>query len=236
MADATTELATLKNDADETLGAIEVALEVEVSAEQLPLIGTAIKNNFDGTQTLLATKTMQSAVDAGIATAEALLDSDANWLNDAQQTLTDDINSALQSVGFAGSVSVTVDGSGNIALDFADNKTVSDTVSLTSNLGLSNLQLSLTGTATASLAYNYNLMLGVNADGSTFVNAGGPVLSVGASVTGTNVSADANLGFLNFKATDAGSTLNANFAVKFQRHWTNRPQQPVECNYGGSDR
>ncbi len=215
MTDVAQELTSLQNTANSALGTIETALKAEVAAEQLPLIGTAIKDNFDGTKTLLATQSMQSAVDSGIEAAETALGGDANWINDAQQVLDNDINSALQSAGFAGSVGATVDGSGNITLNLANSKTVSDTVPLASNLGLSNLQLTTTGTATASLGYDYNLTLGVNAaDDSAFVDAGGsPVLSVSANVSAASLSADAQLGFLNFQATDAGSGLNANIAV-----------------------
>ena len=187
----------------EFVGTIEVALEAEVSAEQLPLIGTAIKDNFDGTQMLLSTKSMRNAVDAGISTAESLIESDANWLIDAQQTLTNDINSALQSVGFAGSVSVTVDGSGNIALDFADNKTLSDSVSLSNNLGLSNLQLSLTGTATASLTYSYNLMLGVELPTAALSSMRvRPSCRLLPPLLKRMSAPMQTFGFLNFKATD----------------------------------
>jgi hypothetical protein len=47
MTDVTTEL-TSKATADSALGSIETALRTEVDAEQLPLVGSAIKNDFDG--------------------------------------------------------------------------------------------------------------------------------------------------------------------------------------------
>jgi hypothetical protein len=220
MTDLTSELNALQQDADTTLGNIETGLRTAVDAGNLPLVGDAVKNSFDATSTLHAAESLNAAIDSGIQAALSLIA--GNPAADAQQTITQAINDALAAQGFGQGVVATV-GSQGVDLQFADSKTVADTVSVASNLGLSGLSLQTQGQVEADLTYNFNFTLGDDAANPAnyyVVASGSPLVSVNATVSAPNFSADADLGFLHFSATSP--SLDANIAINTTRTTTAR--------------
>src|SRR5262249_8029031 len=131
----------------------------------------------------------------------------------ALQVISDSINNALADAGFGGVVGVGVIGQA-IVLQFADSKSATASVPVASNLGFPGLSLQTQGNVNATFNYSFNFTLGHNATNPpnySIAADGTPLLSVAASISAPDFSADANLGFLHSGAT--APSLNAQFAV-----------------------
>jgi hypothetical protein len=112
----TAEIGALKAGLDTTLNRIEQALGTVVYAEQLPLVGTQIKEAFDaGEAALKAVVTLEGKID-GVLTA--LTDGAGYAASDVAQQ----INDAIATAGFAGTIGTAVN-NGELTFNIVTNTT-----------------------------------------------------------------------------------------------------------------
>ncbi len=216
--DIITALGNLQSDADSTLGDIEAGLKVAIDLEQMPLIGQSLKDSFDATRELHAVEALQQAIDTAIGATQTFLQGDPT--GDAVANLTQTLGNSLAAAGIAAghalqpfTVSLTDTG---LTLGFTASKTIDKSMSLDDDLGFKGLSLKTTGSADASLGYNFNFTLGDDFSDITnpyVLTNGTPVVTLDGMASVPGLQANATLGFLPITATDQGSALNANIAL-----------------------
>jgi hypothetical protein len=182
---------------DPLLQLLEQALEDKVFSQTLPMLGSQLKTAFDNSiGALTAFKTLQQDIAAALASLAA----------PTAQVIQDAINRALTQAGFAGdTATVTIDpGSGSLQLSLKGAVDDPFSVSTAPDLGIPGLDLSMTGTASASLDYSLNVQASVDTSGNwSLTDTGGPALTVGLNAGfSKNFSTTASVGFLQATVTD----------------------------------
>ncbi|WP_224705087.1 hypothetical protein [Devosia aquimaris] len=197
---------------DSAFNAIEQALRVQVFAEKLPLIGDELSSAFDSAETAL------HHIQAIKQTLFTTLSTFNNAADYAETLVEQAINNALAQYGLGnlGTIVDAVVSGGNVQLNFSSDKTYTYTQALESDLGLGALNVHTDGSATASIHYAFDLGVGVDANGFYVDTSAADELSIDLSVSGANLSAGADVGFLSFNATDQGSTLTANLDINLK--------------------
>ncbi|WP_280518984.1 cadherin domain-containing protein [Shinella curvata] len=197
----------LKDGLNQALAKIEQAMATQVYAEKLPLVGAGLKSAYEQGQAWM--KSITALKDSVFAALDAI-DTAGERLDTVVASA---INNALANSGFIGSgISATVD-NGDVLLSLSTNKFISGSISLASDLGIAGLGVETSGTATATLGYAINLSVGVDANGFYVMTGQANEIQASLTVSGSAINAVAELGFLNFNATDAGSYVSAMFAI-----------------------
>ena len=205
-------IAGLKLGLDATLDRLESALGAQFYASQLPLIGSQLKSAFDASRSeVQSAALLKSVVDGAL---DSLTDPNGSSLSAIRNA----INGALAANGFTGlGAYVGTNDSGNlfVTFDTTSAKTL-NSLSLAGDLGLAGMDLHTSGTVNARLSSHFSLTADISTgdqgDASTFfvelpkgINTS--ALSVGVGLSAADVSASAQVGFLNMSVT--GVTLSA---------------------------
>ena len=200
---STSQLSQLLSGLQTSLAAIESSLEAALG-QSLPIIGSDLGSQNAAVQTFKNFQTdvdnaLQNLVNQGSAISRAAL----------QTALTN----AVTAAGFSGAPVVAPDdGSGTVTVSFGETGTLHlPTLSLDSSLGLPGLNFQTHGTAATELDYGVTLSTSVTSAGTFSVGTDTPTLAV--HVTAPSFSGNADLGFLQFAATDAGSALDGTFSL-----------------------
>ncbi|WP_448205884.1 Ig-like domain-containing protein, partial [Azospirillum sp. sgz302134] len=206
------QIETLKAGIDNALGVIEDALEAQVFAEKLPIVGDRLSAAFqEGKDALKGIRAVEGKIVGAINDILYVID---NAQGIAETYVEDKINAALKSLGAdENAVHALVNGS-EVTLTFSTHQHYEYEQSLATDLGLPGLQLQTGGTAAAALDYDFDFTVGADTTGF-FVQTNGtqPELSLGLHASTPDFDASTHLGLMNFSATDRNSTLDGSFAV-----------------------
>ncbi|WP_167525459.1 Calx-beta domain-containing protein [Roseomonas genomospecies 6] len=206
------QIETLKSGIDSALGAIEDALEAQVYAEKLPIVGDKLSAAFqEGKDALKGIRAVEDKIVGAINDILYVVD---NAQGIAEAYVEDTINAALKTLGVGeNTVQALVNGT-EVTLTFSTHQHYKYEQSLATDLGLPGLNLKTGGMAAASLDYDFNFTVGADIAGF-FVQTDGsqPELSLGLTASTPDFGASTQLGFMNFSATDRDSTLDGYFAV-----------------------
>lgn len=207
-----TNLGQLRDGLNQLLDGLQDALESQVFANKLPLVGDTLKNSAsDAVQFIsqLRSSLNDALDDFTNPSGEEIRGAIADALNDLG-VLPDVNNDGLQNaedIEFLESADDL-----QFTLEFG--KGASFSTPLLANVGLPNLGLSIEGSTTAALDYGFKLTFGMNrTDGFYLDTAASDELSLGLDLTTPNLTADVKLGFLQFGATDQGTQFSGDFAI-----------------------
>ncbi len=209
------QIETLKSGIDSALGTIEDALEAQVFAEKLPLVGDKLSAAFqEGKDALKGIRAVEDKIVGAINDILYVVD---NAQGIAEAYVEDKINAALKTLGVdENTVHALVNGT-EVTLTFSTHQHYEYEQSLATDLGLPGLALQTGGTAAAALDYDFDFTVGADTTGF-FVQTDGaqPELSLGLHASTPDFAASTQLGFMNFSATDRNSTLDGSFAVNLK--------------------
>ncbi len=200
----------LKAGINDFFAPIDAALGAQVFAENLPLVGTKLKESFDaGAGPLKHIAALKTAIFAGLDTLQGAGPFTTQQVDDA-------VTAALGGLSLStGDLSVTVTAS-DVRLNFVTGKTHTTTSPLDANFGIPRVGFSSSGTAQTSLGYQFNFELGVDAQGVFLTTANANELNLTLNVAIPDLNAQAHLGPLQFTATDLAGTptsLGGTFAI-----------------------
>ena len=202
------ELTDFVDQLSSALSTIEDLLTSKVFTEPLPLLGNILGTSTD--------QALQKAVSA-FQTFESDLLAEVRSLaaGVTTQQLADALNAGATAAGFGGLISATVDSSDDLVVSLGDSGSFTASPKIDPGLGL--LGFGLVGTATAQVTLGYKLQQQITLDSSgNLVQPSGPSappLQVSLTVGAPQFSADVDLGFLKFTASDPGTYLKGTFDV-----------------------
>ncbi len=185
---------------DAAFAKLDQLYQLEAYAEKLPIIGTTLSTAANALQSLTL---LRDAIRGAVDQVSNLADLATRTTAQVQSELNSRLSTALGALtgqGYFGTVSTNVDSSGNVTINLDSGRTTNYSFT-PGDLGMSGLNLTLQGTATAQLAYNFDLRLGRDSTGF-FLDTAGSDLSLGAKVSLNNLSASAQLGPLRFMASN----------------------------------
>ena len=190
------------------LDKIEQGVQSKALAVSLPLVGNALTAAFNaGTTALQAYNTLDQDITAALAVFTDPLGTTVAALQKA-------INDAIAKAGFAGVAQVALNTAGTLTLSLDDTESATYQQALGGNFGLASMPLTTSGTATATVGFTLDLAASVDTAGDFSIAApSGTALALSLNVAAPSFAADASLGYLNFHATDIGSSLAGNFAI-----------------------
>ena len=203
------QLTELDQELSSVLATLQGLLTSKVFQESLPLLGKVL-----GTS---AASSVRTAIDAFHAFETALLSAVQSLpAGSMSQDLADALNAVAAAHGFGGTIGASVDASNALVVDFNNSGTFSaGTVTLDSGFGLPGLGFAVpSASAVVSLGYTLNERVTIPQVGvATADSVSGPELAVNLNVGTPSFGVDVDLGFLQYAATDAGSSLQGTFAV-----------------------
>ncbi len=200
-------IAGLKLGLDATFARLESGLDAQLYAVALPLIGDSLEQAVTaGNAQLQSADIVKNLIDTVLAALNASSGSSTDAISNA-------INISLYAAGFTGlGVSVGINSLGNLFLSFdTEDTTTLSTLSLAGDLGLPGITLKATGSISAELdasfSFTTDISLSDTGTASTFyvetpIGTNNPALEVGVGLSAANVAGTAQLGFLNFSASN----------------------------------
>lgn len=208
-----TNLNQLRDGLDQLFGSLQAALENQIFASNLPLVGDTLKSSAsDAVQfiTQLRSSLNDALDDFANPTGEEIRGAIANALNDLSvlPDLNGDGLKNVEDIQF-------LESKDNLQFSLEFGKDTSFSTPLLANVGLPNLGLSIeSGSTAAEIDYGFKLTFGMNrTDGFYLDTAASDELSLGLNLTTPGLAAEAKLGFLQFEATDQGTQFSGNFAI-----------------------
>ena len=196
------DFSTIQSDLDKALDTLQKAVNGQALGNSLPLLGDTLKNN---PAAQFITK-LQKAINDELAKlpnpAAPTADDIKQALNTAASKL--GILKDLQEIDSADRVEYVL----KLGEDIASVSTP-----LATDIGLPLLGLKVGGNADTKIGYDFKLGFGVDKTKGFFLDTAQDSLDLKLGVTTPNLSTDAGLGFLTFKAKDAGTKFDGDFAI-----------------------
>ena len=193
----------------DALSNIEQLLTSKVFAETLPLLGNILGTSTDQSlqKAVSAFQVLQSDMAASIQSLGA---------GSTAQQLADALNAAAAEAGFSGSVSASVDSQNDVVVSLGASGSFSASPQIDTGFGLPGFHFIGPATAPVTLGYTLQQQITVDPNGNLVTAAPQttPLLTVNLTVGAPLFTADADLGFLKFQASDAGSSLDPKSYLK----------------------
>ena len=210
---AGTNLNQLRDGLNQLLDSLQDALESQIFASNLPLVGTTLKNSASNAVqfiTQLRTSLNDALDDFTTPTREQIRGAIADALNNLG-VLPDMNGDGLKN---AQDIEV-LESTDNLQFSFQVGKNnASFSTPLSTDVGLPNLGLSIEGLTTAEIDYGFKLTFGMNQTNGFYLNtSASDELSLGLDLTTSGLTAEAKLGFLQFDATDQGTQFSGDFTI-----------------------
>jgi Ca2+-binding RTX toxin-like protein len=197
----------LKLGLDQALDTLQKAVNGQALGNSLPLLGDKLKDN-PAAQFITKLKTE--------------IDNQFAKLPNLDNPTADDIKQVLQAA--ASKLGILKEVKDLQELESADrveymlkvSDIIADKTSLQSDLGLENLGLKVSGDVDTKLGYDFTLGFGVDKTKGFFLDTSTAPLDLKLAVATPALTGKAALGFLNFSATDAGTSFSGDFKIKLK--------------------
>jgi Ca2+-binding RTX toxin-like protein len=197
----------LKAGLDQALDTLQKAVNGQALGNSLPLLGDKLKDN-PAAQFITKLKTE--------------IDSEFAKLPNLDNPTADDIKQVIQAaaskLGILKQVNdlTEVASADRIEYVLKVSDIIADKTSLQSDLGLENLGLKVSGDVDTKLGYDFTLGFGVDKTKGFFLDTSTAPLDLKLAVATPALTGKAALGFLNFSATDAGTSFTGDFNIKLK--------------------
>jgi hypothetical protein len=209
-----TNLSEVSTGLNNLLSTLQSAINSQIYGSSLPILGTQLQNSsaaqlFNGIRS-----SIQSALgQQGTSTSSAIQQALFNALGPGGQNVLRDLNGNGIGIDDIQIVETADNVQFNLKLGQASNRT-SFSTSLSDNLGLPGLGLSVDGSATTGIGYDLDFKFGLNkTNGFYFDTSTGNELAINLNTSLPGLNARGKLGLLELDATDAGTQFNGAFTV-----------------------
>jgi hypothetical protein len=189
-----TELNALINGLDPRLDTLAQIIQSTVLAQALPLVGAGLAASAAGASAWQAVQNLDNDIKQALNTLSA---DSAGAAAIAASALASAINDAIAQAGFSNNAQVSVSPTGVLTVALFDAEGTSYSQGLDANLGLPNMPLATSGTATASVGFTLDVVATVDLAGNFALTAPtGAAVDVAVNVTAPTFQANARLGVI----------------------------------------
>jgi hypothetical protein len=197
----------LKSGLDQALDTLQQAVNGQALGNSLPLLGDKLKDN-PAAQFIAKLKT---EIDNQFAKLP-------NLDNPTEDDIKQVIQAAATKLGILKQVSDLQELASADRMEYVlkVSDIITDKTSLQSDLGLENLGLKVSGDVDTKLGYDFTLGFGVDKTKGFFLDTSTAPLDLKLAVATPALTGKAALGFLNFSATDAGTSFTGDFNIKLK--------------------
>jgi len=209
-----TNLGEVSTGLNDLLSTLQSAINSQIYGSSLPLLGTQLQNSSAAQLFNGIGSSIQSALgQQGTSTSSAIQQALFNALGLSGENVLRDLNGNGIGIDDIQIVETADNVQFNLKLGQASNRT-SFSTSLSDNLGLPGLGLSVNGSATAGIGYDLDFKFGINkTNGFYFDTSTGNELAINLNTSLPGLNAGGKLGVLELDATDAGTQFNGAFTV-----------------------
>jgi Tol biopolymer transport system component/Ca2+-binding RTX toxin-like protein len=209
-----TNLGEVSTGLNDLLSTLQSAINSQIYGSSLPILGTQLQNSSAAQLFNGIGSSIQSALgQQGTSTSSAIQQALFNALGLSGENVLRDLNGNGIGIDDIQIVETADNVQFNLKLGQASN-TTSFSTSLSDNLGLPGLGLSVDGSATTGIGYDLDFKFGLNkTNGFYFDTSTGNELAINLNTSLPGLNAGGKLGILELHATDAGTQFNGAFTV-----------------------